>query len=1459
MLKIERKFTKIGQKPEDTLKWEHSDEEIKDYRTGKLIFSLKNGEYPKDMSPTARSIAASKYFRRAGVPQKDGTLGGETSFKQAATRLVKCWSDWGAKYDYFATKEDQQAFEDEVLYMLYHQMASPNSPQWFNTGLQNSYGINGPSQGHYFVDSKTGQLQKSEDAYTRPQPHACFAAGTLVTTINGMMPIESILVGDLVLTHTGTFKKVLDTSIMTSDHLNTIKLEGSSKTLDIKVTDTHPVYTLRDGKPQWVPVNNLSRGDLVADMSLNVSIQAPIKIYYNEFIPALESTYALQEAGVGYTNTRRIQGSGTREFTRGFDEPSDGLEITPDAMYILGYYLGDGYCRNEEIEVSFGEKDPALYSDFKKKVEEITGYKVNLEIKEGTGAYLQFAKRRGLYYFIENHFGRTSKDKKVPNWVLSTSKECKEAFIAGLIDSDGCVADGGKRVFISTSSEALIPAITAILSDLGYSYSLYMKTGIAWNIKGKTGKSNKRHWTININKRPNSILSRIPSRKIDNINLVRTSDSTIKDQGRVWRKIRYISKQDITCKVYNLQVEEDESYVANGIVVHNCFIQSIKDDLVGNGGIMDLWTREARLFKYGSGTGTNFSNLRGLGEPLSGGGTSSGLLSFLKIGDAAAGSIKSGGTTRRAAKMVCLDLDHPEIESFISWKMREEQKAKMLIAAGLDPDFNGEAYQTVAGQNSNNSVRMPHEFMKALERDQKWSLYYRTELAKAKKENRPAVPHKQIPATQLMQKIAEAAWNCADPGVQFHGTINDWNTCSNDGEILASNPCSEYMFLDDTACNLASLNFDKFYSNKTKALDVEAIIHASRLWTIILDISVSMAQLPSEEIAIGTHNYRTLGLGYANLGSVLMKMAIPYDSDKARAVSSALTAIVCGESARTSAEMASCLGTFPKYDENKDSVNRVMRNHRRAVYDAPTTQYENLTVLPVAVDQNLAPEYLLKPAKRIWDDVVDLGEKFGFRNAQTTCIAPTGTIGLLMDCDTTGIEPDFALVKFKKLAGGGHYKIVNQSVEPALETLGYSHDQRKEILTYVLGTNALPESGHMSDEYLRNKDITEKHIKQIKDGLEGSLDLNMLLSMVLGPEKTDKIKTEIGQEQFQRISYKLCGHQTTEGAPHLKEEHYPVFDCANNCGPLSTRFIPYEAHLKMMAAAQPFISGAISKTVNMPSDATIEDVKHVYELGYKLGLKAVALYRDGSKGSQPLNSGKTEEKENTKVEIREIMIPVPTDSRLKLSRRRRGFTYELKLGGQKIYIRTGETEDAQLAEVFISMFREGSDVRTLFDCLAIVISKALQAGVALEEIIESFQGIKMGISGVVEGHDYIKMASSPVDLLVRVLGMEYLNNFELGTIKEQNGTVLGPPAPQSYQTIHGMTSSPKSKTKTEVYESVNNKVEVAVLTQHEKKKKSIKTRAVSQAEPCTKCGSIMTPNGACLKCENCGATTGCSG
>jgi ribonucleoside-diphosphate reductase alpha chain len=908
---------------------------------------------------------------------------------------------------------------------------------------------------------------------------------------------------------------------------------------------------------------------------------------------------------------------------------------------------------------------------------------------------------------------------------------------------------------------------------------------------------------------------------------------------------------------------------------HACFIQSVSDDMVNEGGIMDLWVREARLFKYGSGTGTNFSQLRGENEPLSQGGKSSGLMSFLKIGDRAAGAIKSGGTTRRAAKMVCLDVDHPDIFEFVNWKVNEEKKVAALSQAGYDTDFNGEAYATVSGQNSNNSIRASQQFLDAVEKDENWNLYWRTELRKAAKEGRTPKACKTMKARDLWNQVCYAAWACADPGVQYDTTINEWHTCPADGRINASNPCSEYMFLDNTACNLAQMNLMKFTRKGVDGqmeFDIETFRHAVRLWTIVLEISVLMAQFPSYEIAKLSFIFRTLGLGYANLGAMLMRMGTPYDSPLGRAIGGAVNAIMTGQAYETSAEMASHLGAFEGYDRNRENMLRVIRNHRRAAYNVPASEYEGLAVKPVGIDQKLCPSPLLEAAKEAWDKALTLGEKHGYRNAQVTVIAPTGTTGLVMDCDTTGIEPDFALVKFKKLAGGGYMKIANQSIRPALIALGYSETEIGDIMRYVMGTLSLEGAPHINRQTLLEKGFTTADIASVEKALPQVFEIPFAFNKwILGDETMKRLKftdAEIAdfnfnvlralgftQEQIDEANTVICGHMTVEGAPHLKEEHLPIFDCANRCGKIGKRFISAEGHIRMMAAAQPFVSGAISKTINLPGEATVEDFNRAYMLSWKLGVKANALYRDGSKLSQAL-SNKADDKGAKGVEgVKEVekIVYKEVPRRRKLPDERISITHKFAIAGHEGYVHVGIYEDGKPGEIFIKMSKEGTTLSGVMDTLALSLSLNLQYGVPLEVLCGKLVHTRFEPSGITANPE-IPMAKSVMDYLGRWLALKFMtknqakqfHNAELVDKAYLEGSkskdafamklpVLdeGMPVPQSFLAKDGAAPA-------------TSKFEQAKLQGF--------TGSV-----CGGCGSFkMKRNGSCEVCLDCGATSGCS-
>ena len=1025
---------------------------------------------------------------------------------------------------------------------------------------------------------------------------------------------------------------------------------------------------------------------------------------------------------------------------------------------------------------------------------------------------------------------------------------------------------------------------------------------------------------------------------------------------------------------------------------HACFIQSVTDDLVNEGGIMDLWVREARLFKYGSGTGTNFSSLRGDGEALSGGGKSSGLMGFLKIGDRAAGAIKSGGTTRRAAKMVICDADHPDIESFIGWKVKEEQKVASIVAGSkmheeklneifaairawdgssedsvnpsknpslktairgakkvaipetyvkrvldyakqgyssiefptYDTDWDSEAYASVSGQNSNNSIRVTDAFLKAVEADDDWELIRRTDGSVAK----------TIKARKLWEDVGHAAWACADPGIQYHDTVNAWHTCPEDGEIRGSNPCSEYMFLDDTACNLASMNLLSFL--KDGKFQADDYVHATRLWTITLEVSVLMAQFPSKEIAQRSYDFRTLGLGYANIGGLLMNMGFGYDSDEGRALCGALTAIMTGVSYATSAEMARELGPFPKYQKNAEHMLRVIRNHRNAAL-GKSTGYEDLTIKPVPLDcENCPDQDLVMLAQSSWNNALSAGEKHGFRNAQTSVIAPTGTIGLVMDCDTTGIEPDFALVKFKKLAGGGYFKIINRSVPAALEKQGYGSAQIEEIISYAVGHGSLGNAPGIHHTSLIGHGFGPAELEKIEAALESAFDIRFVFNQwTLGAEFCTGV-LGIPEEKLNDPSFDLlrhlgfskadidaandhvCGTMTLEGAPHLDKEHYHIFDCANPCGKKGKRYLNVNSHIHMMAAAQSFISGAISKTINMPNDATIEDCQKAYELSWSLGVKANALYRDGSKLSQPLasalvedddeaaeilESGSAQEKAAVlaeKIVEKVIVKEIVKSHREKMPERRKGYTQKAIVGGHKVYLRTGEYSDGSLGEIFIDMHKEGAGFRAMMNNFAIAVSVGLQYGVPLEEFVDAFTFTKFEPAGMVQGNDSIKNATSILDYIFRELAVSYLDRTDLAHVKPEGAAFddLGRGQDEGIRNVKELSDDNASKS-LEVLKQISSSgylrkrlprelvvlqggqtsgnlamsetaAVVADIPQQAPETSTIATASAMDArtkakmqgyegDPCGDCGNYtLVRNGTCMKCNTCGATSGCS-
>ena len=1137
-MKITRRFTQAGASPYAGIEFVKRSSVIRN-PDGSRVFEMNDIDIPAAWSQVATDIIAQKYFRKGGVPSAtkrlkekgvpawlqrsvpaEGALpdSGERDSKQVFSRLAGCWTYWGWKHGYFAAEADARAYYDEMCHMLARQMAAPNSPQWFNTGLNWAYGITGPSQGHYYVDPVSAKLTSSSDAYTHPQPHACVAGDTLLHTNAGVLTIREIVENNRV-----------DLSVFdgqTWARIHAVKHNGVRETYRmllkngqyVDLTDDHQVLAAAErskdgGVYGWIPA-----GETLNQRAL----------------------YAVQDGVLDLT---------THEWRS---------DVNADTAELVGFHVGDGYAGTYNGITHFGVVAATApeYSRVSELFTNVFGAHTVTYKPEISNEYCIVRHDfNAVKPFIESfELGVGSRNVGVPARILEASKPAQRAFLRGLFQADGCVRQrtGDQRnsgdVVLTSVSHKLAHQVQTLLGTLG----IYAR--ISSYDDTREGRTMTYQVVIAYASERLKFEQQIGFAAPDKQQALRRLNSTVDGKTKAALSEETVIGLDSqgAQDVYDIQTSTGR-FAANGVVVHNCFIQSVTDDLVNEGGIMDLWTREARIFKYGSGTGSNFSNIRAEGEPLSGGGRSSGLMSFLRIGDRAAGAIKSGGTTRRAAKMVILDIDHPDIETFVDWKVVEEQKVASLVtgsklnnrhlngimqacapAEGLtdatrfdrkrnpalakaigaaraslispnyierviqlaqqgftaikfreyDTDWNSEAYVTVSGQNSNNSVRVTNAFMEAVDADAEWPLYWRTELAKARAGNRAPKPRRVVKARDLMERISDAAWQSADPGFQYHTTINEWHTCPADGEIRGSNPCSEYLFLDDTACNLASLNLVQFYDTASERFDVEAYRHAVRLWTITLEISVLMAQFPSKAVAELSYKYRTLGLGYANLGTLLMLQGIPYDSSEGRAICGALTAIMHSSAYATSALMASELGAFDGYASNSANMLRVMRNHRRAAYNAPQGEYEGLSIRPLGIDPEFCPDYLLAAAREDADRMLALGEKHGYRNAQVTVIAPTGTIGLVMDCDTTGIEPDFALVKFKKLAGGGYFKIVNQSIPPALKRMGYSPAQIDAMIGYAVGSATLKGAAMaINHDALRARGFTDEALQKIEGGL----------------------------------------------------------------------------------------------------------------------------------------------------------------------------------------------------------------------------------------------------------------------------------------------------------------------------------------------------------------------------------------
>lgn len=1482
-LRFSRHFTKDGRRPYDQFKYDKRTSVIRN-PDGEVVFEMKDVEVPEGWSQIATDILAQKYFRKAGVPGDDGSEGSETSVKQVVHRMVNCWKTWGERHEYFASPKDAEIFYDELAYCMLNQACVPNSPQWFNTGLHESYGITGKPQGHYFVNPKTGKVQKSTSAYERPQPHACARYNTLLFTNQGILKIRDIVENNW------PGLKIFDGKEWSQ--LLAVKNNGVKKlyraTLSngnfLEFTGDHLVWAcdkrIADGGSySWQQFETLL-GKKVQQTALSHAVPEIALVH-----EMAEEAGSLKQP---FQFTRQLMQ------TDALDTDNASRKAAYARAALAGWIVGHGYYdkntpRNEASAFGAITVNEDEYAHVTRLFEALFGtYKT--VIRKSIDDLYRIIKLDGQQadsFADAYELHQPALTAHVPEKIMRGSIPERCLFLQSLFQTKGGIRNRqekgrlGGEVILTSISEDLVHEVQQLLLSLGIFAEVSVVKGdreahqhsFQLTIACESEREKYAQLIGFVSKEKNTLLQHLNDR-ISGRQKETTSELTVVS-------IDFIGEEE----VYDVQTASAQ-FAANGVTIHNCFILSVDDDLVNDGGIMDLWVREARIFKYGSGVGSNFSKIRAEGEILSGGGSSSGLMSFLKIGDRAAGAIKSGGTTRRAAKMVCLDLDHPEVIEFIDWKVEEEKKVAALMEAGFKGGYEGEAYLTVSGQNSNNSVRIPNSFFHKLSEDADWEMKART----------TGKTMRSIPAKDLWNKIAYAAWRCADPGTQYDTTINEWHTCPAGGRINASNPCSEYMFLDNTACNLASINLRKFFDPEEGRFDVDSLEHTIRLWTVVLEISVLMAQFPSREVAKLSYDYRTLGLGFANLGSTLMVNGIPYDSEEARAIGGAIAAIMTGTAYRTSAEMAEALGPFNKFEDNKKAMMRVMRNHRAAAYDAADA-YEDLEIKPQGIKAQHCPDYLLKAATNAWDQAVQMGEKYGYRNAQTTVIAPTGTIGLVMDCDTTGVEPDFALVKFKKLSGGGYFKIINQSIPLALSHLGYKPNEVKAIVDYAKGTGTFLGAPFINHQTLSEKGFLAEELKMLDHAVKTAFEIGFVFNVyTLGEPclkrlgfSPDTYKSPdfsllealgFTEEQIEKANDYVCGTMTVEGAPHLKKEHLPVFDCANKCGKKGERFIHAHGHIRMMGAVQPFISGAISKTINLPNEATVAEIEDAYRLSWEQGLKACALYRDGSKLSQPL-SNKSDKKKKTKKDgledaVAELLPQVnkltidelleeithrlqqSPDTKLmrklsgivqrkQLPAKRRGFTQKAKVGGQAIFLRTGEYGDGTLGEIFIDMAKEGATMRSMLNCFAIAISIGLQYGVPLEEFVDKFVFTRFEPAGMVE-HPNIKSATSIVDYIFRVLGYEYLMRSDLVHIPDESPEqtpselkIKARPIPE--ETTRQSHIAPREKISASGGKNTTDE---------------FLTSLQSDAPACNVCGHITIRNGTCYKCLNCGNSMGCS-
>jgi ribonucleoside-diphosphate reductase alpha chain len=1324
-LQINRFFTARGVHPFETVEWETRDARIG--HGDRVAFEQRGVEFPRSWSQNATNIVAQKYFR--------GQLGSaerEHSVRQMISRVAGTITTWGRTGGYFASEQDASAFDDELTHILLHQMAAFNSPVWFNVGFEES-----------------------------PQCSACLPHHALVSTPHGMVPIGALVENEQVGAH--VYDSRGSTRILAVKHNGRkpvwrVRLRNGSF---IEATPDHVVKAVaeRRAQPQWLRIDELEPGMRMHLHPHRAKVADPVRVFAHNDAP--------ERAAIG------------GEVPAELIQESDRVAVAEAAL--AGWLQADGFVgqyssgtnRSLTIEAQVAGDEELAWV-----LENLDAALPHVHRKVGEADTKQTPVRRVRLYgevlreFVER-WGLLARgtELRVPARLFTASHDEIAAYLRSIFQADGYISvrhENGcenARIGFAVISERWSEDVQLLLGVLG----IYSRR------RRKREKRADRHdlWEVSIGMgseraRFAELVGFVSHEKQQRL-LRSLSLRNPKRCGEL-REEEIVSIEPLgEMDVYDIQTESGE-FLTNNVAVHNCFILSVNDTMES---ILEWNTKEGMIFRGGSGSGINLSNIRGSMEPLAKGGTASGPVSFMRGADSWAGTIKSGGKTRRAAKMIVLDIDHPDIREFIWCKANEEDKAEALRDAGFDMSIDGDGFKSIQYQNANNSVRLTDEFMRAVEEDGDWRLTARTT-------GEPV--GEPIPARQLMQEIAEAAWRCADPGVQYDTVINRWHTSPNSGRINASNPCSEYMHVDDSACNLASLNLMRF-RRSDGTLDVEAFEHTVDTMLLAQEIIVGPSSYPTEQIGANARAFRQLGLGYTNLGAYLMADGVPYDSDGGRGTAAAITGLMTGRAYRRSAEVAGALGPYERYAENREPHNAVMRMHRDACYAIP--------------DEACSDTELLSAARRSWDQAVALGEVNGYRNAQASVLAPTGTISFLLDCDTTGVEPDFSLVKFKELVGGGQMTIVNRTIPLALQTLGYSEQQIEQI---------------------------EAHIAE---------------------------------------------HGTIVGAPGLAEGHLEVFDVA-----VGERAISHMGHIKMMGAVQPFISGAISKTVNMPEAATVEDIADAYLQAWRLGIKALAIYRDGSKTAQALRTDAQKERKapaDVDALVEQAVKKALAEAgprRKRMPVERQSITHKFSIAGHEGYITAGMYEDGSVGEIFLTdIGKEGSTLRGMMNSFATAISIALQYGVPLETLVRKFSYMRFEPEGIT-GNPEIPFAKSMPDYIMRWLASRFLDvdaQEDLGILTPAvrarkaaqdaaqaiaTADTAGPAEQQAAVSEttqgnggNGGASAPPAPAATALTESP------PVLP--------ARLQGLDLGPACNQCGGMMQRTGACYTCSSCGNNTGC--